>query len=318
MKTVLVTGGAGFIGSHVVERCLAVGHRVVVADNLSTGSRENLVPAAELHVVDITTPDFAQLVGQVRPDAMIHLAAQVSVAESVKDPLFDADVNVGGTLRVLEAAREYQVRNLIFASSAAIYGPPKSLPLTEDATFNPISPYGIAKVAGERYIRAYCGLHGLKAVATRYANVYGPRQRPEGDGGVVAKFVDGIVKGERPVFFGDGEQTRDFIYVKDVAEANFKALEYLFAKEQAEYLAVNVSTNQRTSLIELYALLRALLPEAGSPIMAVPREGDILHSCLDNRKAMEHFEWAPICGIETGLKETIAAFRSGLSATLVG
>lgn len=308
MKTVLVTGGAGFIGSHVVERCLAGGYRVVVADNLSTGSPQNVAPAAELHVVDITTPDFSQLVGRVGPDAMIHLAAQVSVAESVKDPLFDADVNVGGTLRVLEAAREYNVRNLIFASSAAIYGTPKSLPLTEEAPWNPISPYGVAKAAGERYTRMYCGLHGLKAVATRYANVYGPRQKPDGDGGVVAKFVDGIVRGERPVFFGDGQQTRDFIYVKDVAEANFKALEYLFAKEQAEYLAVNVSSSARTSLIELYTLLQGLLPEAGAPIMAAPREGDIRHSCLDNQKALAYLNWFPVNGFDTGLVETIAAF----------
>jgi UDP-glucose 4-epimerase len=251
----------------------------------------------------------------VKPDAIIHLAAQVSVAESVKDPLFDADVNVGGTLRVLEAARESQVRNLVFASSAAIYGTPRALPITEDALLNPISPYGVAKVAAERYIRAYCGLHGMKAVATRYANVFGPRQKPNGDGGVVAKFVDGIARGERPVFFGDGEQTRDYIYVKDVAEANVKALEYLFTKAEPGFLAVNVSTNERTSLFELYALLRALLPEAGNPVMAPEREGDIRHSCLDNTRAMECLNWAPLSTLEAGLTETIAAVRSGVTHT---
>ncbi|BAD41700.1 UDP-glucose 4-epimerase [Symbiobacterium thermophilum IAM 14863] len=309
MRTVLITGGAGFVGSHVVERFLAEGLRVVVVDNLTTGVREHVPPGAEFHNIDILTPEFTSLVGKVKPDTIVHLAAQVSVAVSVRDPVLDADVNVGGTLRVLEAAREHQVPNFVFSSSAAVYGIPSSLPVTEDAPFSPLSPYGIAKVAAEGYIRAYCFLHGLKAVVMRYSNVFGPRQKAAGDGGVVANFVEAILRGHPPVFFGDGGQTRDFIYVKDVADATLKAIDYLDKSGTSEYLVVNISSGVETSLRTLYTLLCELVKQAPEPILTPPREGDIRHSCLDNRKAREYLGWLPGYSLEQGILETVTAAR---------
>lgn len=312
MRTVLVTGGAGFIGSFVAERLLDAGCHVVVVDNLSTGARENVPPTAELILADVRSPAFMAVVGEVRPDTIVHLAAQVNVASSVEDPVADADVNVMGTLRVLEAARVHKVRNFIFSSSAAVYGVPDRLPLREDAPIRPVSPYGVAKAAGEAYVRTYCRTHGLKAAVMRYANVFGPRQRAEADGGVVAKFLDAMLRGAAPVFYGDGTQTRDFIYVKDVAEATARAMEYLDQADPSQYLVVNISHCRETSVRQLYSLLRGMLPTSPEPVLAPPREGDIWRSCLDNQTARVCLGWAPRYSLEEALLETVLSVRPSL------
>lgn len=307
MKTILVTGGAGFVGSHTVERLLADGYRVVVADNLSTGVRANVPTAAELRVIDINSPEFPDLVREVEPETIVHLAAQVSVAASLKTPVVDANENIGGTLRVLEAARECNVQNFVFSSSAAVYGVPESLPLREDMRPNPVNPYGVAKTAAEAYIRTYCMLYGMKAIIMRFSNVFGPRQRADGDGGVVAKFLDAITRGIRPVFYGDGSQTRDFIYVKDVAEAIIKALKYFRDANASECLTINISSSRETSLRDLYALFQEMFGQVPEPVIAPPRRGDIQRSCLDNRKAVECLGWAPRYSLEQGIRDIVSS-----------
>jgi UDP-glucose 4-epimerase len=306
MKTILVTGGAGFIGSHVVDRLLFEGYRVIVADNLSTGHRTNVSSGAEFHWVDVTSSHLHGLVQQSEPDAIIHLAAQVSVSESTKDPFHDTTVNVLGTVNVLEAARRFGVQNFVFASSAAVYGTPESLPLAENAPLDPMSPYGIAKLTSERYVQNYCSLFGLRAVITRYANVYGPRQLPEGDGGVVAKFMERVVSGQAPLIQGDGMQTRDFVYVSDVAAANHLALQYLLRTSQAACITCNIGTGERVSLLHLCDLITSLYPEAPAPSHVEPRIGDIRHSCLDRSRAYTYLGWTPQATLERGLRETLA------------
>lgn len=315
MKTILVTGGAGFVGSHTVEWLLSEGYRVVVADNLSTGLRSNVPAAAELRVVDVNSHEFLDIVEEVRPEAIVHLAAQVSVARSVRDPGLDAYENIGGTLRVLEAARACNVLNFVFSSSAAVYGVPESLPLREEMRTDPVNPYGIAKTAAEAYIRAYCFLYGMRAVVLRFSNVYGPRQRADADGGVVAKFLDAVMNGTPPVFYGDGNQTRDFVYVKDVAVAIARALDYLQDAGSAECVTLNISSSRETSLRELYALLGKLVEHVPEPVVAAPRPGDIQRSCLDNRKAIACLNWAPRYSLEEGLRDIMCALSGAASTT---
>lgn len=309
MRTILITGGAGFVGSHVAERCLESGYRVVVIDNLSSGCRENVPPDAEFCELDINDPELSLLVSKIRPDAVVHLAAQASVAKSVDEPDKDAAVNILGTLRVLEAARMSEVRNVVFASSAAVYGAPRVVPITESCVPDPVNPYGVAKLTAERYIRVYCSLYGFRAVVARFANVFGPRQRAEGDGGVVAKFLGAMVRGDRPVVYGDGHQSRDFIYVKDVAEAIYQALQYLFAREQPDFLVANISTGESISLLELLKLLRELIPGSLYPEHRPPRVGDIQHSCLDNSLAKQTLGWYPKYSLSEALEETLAWTR---------
>jgi UDP-glucose 4-epimerase len=301
---ILVTGGAGFIGSHIVDACIERGHKVAVLDNLSTGKVSHLHPDADFFEGDINGSGLHKSIGRFAPDIVIHHAAQIDVQLSLKRPEFDALVNILGTLRVIEACRDYGVAKLIYASSAAVYGTPEILPVSEAHRVEPLSFYGISKHTPEHYIAAAGELYGLDYTVLRYANVYGERQDPKGEGGVVSIFTDKLRKGETPVIFGDGEQTRDFVYVKDVAAANIAAL------DRGSKGIYNVSTNVATSVNEL---LRLMCEESGisfAPEYREERKGDILHSRLDNARAKRDLAWEPQTPLREGVANTLAYYRN--------
>ncbi|WP_273366864.1 NAD-dependent epimerase/dehydratase family protein [Alicyclobacillus herbarius] len=300
---VLVTGGAGFIGSNVVDALLKAGHAVVVLDNLSTGRTEHLSDGVEFYQADLVTDDLTAILKRESPQVVIHHAAQISVPLSMDNPVFDAKVNVLGTLRLLEACSEAGVEKLIYASSAAIYGNPEYLPVDEQHPIRPISPYGASKYTPELYIRLWAETSGLRYTILRYANVYGMRQDPKGEGGVVSVFVDVLLSGRRPVIFGDGEQTRDFIFVKDVAAANVAAL------TRGDGGTFNISRCERVSINQLLHTMGQVL---GRPVEAdygPPRPGDILHSSLANQAARKGLGWEPQYTLEAGLTETFAYYQ---------
>jgi UDP-glucose 4-epimerase len=300
MKRVLVTGGAGFIGSHIVEELVEKNYKVLVLDNFSTGRQENINhPVVDVFEYDITDPDVIDVIVSLRPDYIIHQAAQVSVAESVQNPLHDENVNVKGSLHVIEAAVRAGVKKVVFASSAAVYGEPEFLPITTRHPALPESPYGLTKLTVEHYLNLNSKLHQVSYSILRYSNVYGPRQDAKGEGGVVAIFADRLAEGISPFIFGDGRQTRDFIYVKDVAAANIKAM---LAEEN---VCLNVSTGSSICINELLCLMQEA---AGTKLKAVydrERPGDIRHSVLDNEETKAKLDWEPNCTIMQGLRETI-------------
>lgn len=302
----VVTGGAGFIGSHLVEALVAEGWRVGVVDDLSSGSASRVPPEAELVAADVRSPQARDFVVRFRPHAVAHLAAQVSVARSVGDPVLDADVNVVGTIAILLASREAGVRRVVFASSAAVYGAPAYLPIDEGHPTRPLSPYGISKLAGEHYVRVLAEAWGAGWVVLRYANVYGPRQDAQGEAGVVAVFADRVVRGEGALpVHGDGLQTRDFVYVGDVAEATLRAM----TLDAAAGRILNVGTGQETSVLELAeAIWRAAGRQGPLPVEHQPaRPGDIRHSRLDVRQAADGLGWRASVGLEEGLRRTLGA-----------
>ena len=308
MRSALVTGGAGFIGSNLVDGLLAHGVRVAIADDLSTGRRENLESAlaagAVLHELDVR--DAAALEALVlaeRPEVVFHLAAQIDVRRSVEDPVADARVNVEGTLNVLAAALRGGVRRVVYsATGGAVYGEAEQVPTPEDAPELPLAPYGQSKLAGEGYCALYARLHGLSTIALRYANVYGPRQDPLGEGGVIAIFCGCLAEGRTPTIYGDGEQTRDFVYVGDVVEANLVAA----AAERSG--SFNVGTGLETSVLQLAATLDGL--GAGPPLApqhADARPGEVRRSCLDAARVREALGWEPQVGLAEGLRLTLDA-----------
>ncbi|SDF79661.1 UDP-glucose 4-epimerase [Thermoanaerobacter thermohydrosulfuricus] len=234
---------------------------------------------------------------------MIHQAAQIDVQKSIDNPVFDAKVNIQGTVNLLECCRKSGVKKIVYASSAAVYGDPEYLPIDEKHKVNPISYYGISKHTPEYYFEIYRQLYGLKYTILRHANGYGIRQDPKGEGGVISIFIDKMLKGERPVIFGDGNQTRDFVYVKDVAKANLLAL------EKGDNEIINISTNKPTTINELVDIVNKIMGTSLKPVYAEPRKGDIVHSYLDNKKALEVLEWKPEYNLEEGLKETIEYYK---------
>lgn len=297
-ETVLVTGGAGFIGSHIVDRLIRDKYRVVVADNFHTGDRTHVHPEAECVTADITSPQIGDLFSRIQPEYVIHQAAQASVAVSLDQPATDVSVNVLGTVNLLEAACRSGVKKFVFASSAAVYGEPRTLPIAEDHPPAPVSVYGVSKWAAERYIRFYGNQYGLSYAILRYANVYGPRQGETGEGGVVSIFTRQLVDGVPPTIYGTGEQTRDFIYVTDVAEANVKAL------TAPGNQTLNISTGARTSVNELFHQLTAVSGRRVQPQQAPPKPGDIAHSCLSNDEARRVLRWTPSVTLRDGLAKT--------------
>ncbi|TCO60242.1 SDR family oxidoreductase [Caldanaerobacter subterraneus] len=300
---VLVTGGAGFIGSHIVDLLIENGYEVVIVDNLSTGKEEFINKKAIFRKKDITDEDLYKIFEKEKPDYVIHQAAQIDVQKSIDNPVFDAKVNILGTVNLLEYCRKSGVKKVIYASSAAVYGNPEYLPIDEEHRINPISYYGISKQTPEHYFDVYSQLYGLKYTILRYANVYGVRQDPKGEGGVISIFIDKMLKGERPIIFGDGNQTRDFVYVKDVAKANFLAL------EKGDNEIVNISTNRTTTINELVYVMNKIMGTSLKPIYTEPRKGDIVHSYLDNKKALDVLGWKPEYSLEDGLRETIEYYR---------
>jgi UDP-glucose 4-epimerase len=291
----VVTGGAGFIGSHVVDALVARGDEVHVVDNLATGRRENLNTAATLHEHDIREPLVA-LFEDVRPEVVVHLAAQADVGTSVEKPLFDAEVNVLGTLNVLEAARTHGAQLVFSSTGGALYGECER-PAREDAQPRPLSPYGTSKLAGEAYLMTWNALHGMRNVVLRFGNVYGPRQLAKLEGGVVAIFMDRLRAGEGVRIFGDGEQVRDFVYVGDVVDAILAS----FGREGGTF---NVGTGEATSVNELFDAVRRVAGVEASAEYADARPGDLVRSVLDVSRAERELGWQPRVPLADGLAQT--------------
>jgi UDP-glucose 4-epimerase len=312
-ETVLVTGGAGFIGSHLADAYIAQGHRVIVIDDLSTGRPENINPKAEFYRIGLSDEELPAVFEKAKPTIVNHHAAQASVRRSVEDPAFDAQVNVVGSLRVLELARTHGVRKVLFASTGgAIYGEQDYFPADEKHPQRPVSPYGAAKAAVEIYLDYYAARCGLAYTALRYANVYGPRQDPHGEAGVVAIFSQQLIAGERPTINGDGLQTRDFVFVEDVVAANL-------AGTASDFIgAVNIGTGIETSVLALFGLMKEASGAAVEPQFGPAKPGEQLRSVLEAGMAGAKLGWKPRVGLVEGLAQTVEFFRrqpvSGASA----
>jgi UDP-glucose 4-epimerase len=300
---ILVTGGAGFIASNIVDALIEQGHEVSVLDNLSTGKRENIHPNAQFFLADITERSVPMVFEQSQPDIVIHHAAQIDVQTSLHNPLLDAKVNIIGTINLLEQCKSFGVKKIIYASSAAVYGHPAYLGVQEEHVLQPISFYGISKHTPEHYIQAYGELFGLDYTILRYSNVYGIRQDPRGEGGVISIFLNMLLREETPIIFGDGEHTRDFIYVKDIVSANIAALSY------GSHSIYNISWNQQISLNNLLKQMNTIIGSNVIPQYALARKGDILHSRLDNQKALKQLHWLPQYSIQKGLTETYQYYK---------
>jgi len=302
---ILVTGGAGFIGSHLVDRLIKEGRKVIVADNLSTGKKENLNKKAKFYKIDICSPQISQIFKKERPEIVYHLAAQIDVRKSTENPVQDANINILGALNILENCKKNKVKKIIFASSVGVYGEPKILPVKENHPLNPLAPYPITKLTTEKYLNYYQS-QGLNFVSLRYANIYGPRQPSEiGEGGVIAIFINKILKGERPTIFGRGQQTRDFLYVDDAVKAAILAL-----KTQTSSI-FNVGTNKEITINSLLKLILKILNKKIKPIYKPLREGEIIRSRIDFSKIKKELGWQPKYTLENGLKETINYFKNG-------
>ena len=302
---VLVTGGAGFIGSHVAHALVEENHEVHVLDDLSSGREENVPEQATLHQIDVRAGEVREVFERERFDVVVHHAAQMDVRRSVADPGFDASVNVLGFLNLMEAGRANGLRKVVFASTGgAIYGEPDFTPQSEDHALRPLSPYGITKLCTERYLYYYKQQYGIDYVALRYANVYGPRQNPHGEAGVVAIFTQRLLDDQQPVIYGDGEQTRDYVFVGDVVRANLAALNY---KGSGVF---NVGTETETSVNELFRLIREEIRPETPEQHAEGKPGEQKRSILDYAHARQELGWTPQTPLAEGLKQTIDWFRS--------
>ena len=300
MPKVLVTGGAGFIGSNIVDLLIEKGYDVSVVDDLSTGRKENLNPEARFYKTDITDPSLKDVFIKEKPEYVIHEAAQINVRKSITDPAFDARINILGSLNLIECCRKYNVKKTLYASSGgAIYGEPVKLPADENHQIRPLCPYGASKYSVENYLYINKKTYGLDYVALRYANVYGPRQDPLGEAGVVAIFMNKMLLGETPSIFGDGEQTRDFVYVKDVAAANLLALEN--KTKNTEY---NIGTGKETAVNELYDQIKKILPAKKEAVHVDAVPGEVRRIYLDISRAQKELNWKPKTNLAAGLKET--------------
>jgi UDP-glucose 4-epimerase len=301
----IVTGGAGFIGSHVADALLARGDSVTVVDNLATGKRERVPSGAEIAELDIRdSAALGGLVDRVRPSAVFHLAAQADVRRSVDDPGFDADVNVRGTIEVLEAARHSDARVIFSSTGGALYGEADTIPSPETTPIAPMSPYGTSKLAAEHYVGLFNRLYDTGHVVLRYGNVYGPRQDPHGEAGVVAIFFGRLANGGTPLVFGDGRQTRDYVYVGDVVAANLAALDY-----RGPATAFNIGTETETSVLELLAACQSAAGTDVTPEHRPPRLGELDRSALDCTLARSELGWRPETSLGQGLAETLRSLH---------
>lgn len=304
---VLVTGGAGFIGSHLVDRLVQEGHEVIIVDNLVTGKRRNINRAARFYKQDVQSWRLERVFRNERPNVVMHLAAQMDVRKSVEDPMFDAQVNILGTLNVLQQAVKHGVRKVVFSSSGgAIYGEQETYPAPESHVTKPMSPYGLSKLCGEQYLSYFQRSSGLQVVSLRYANVYGPRQDPEGEAGVVAIFIQKMLNNEQAVINGNGRQTRDFVFVEDVVEAN---LAVMGQDTQGTY---NVGTGVETSINDLF---RILIQHTGSTCKEVhgpAKKGEQARSVIDSTRLRHELSWDPKADLSDGLKKTVEYFRERL------
>jgi UDP-glucose 4-epimerase len=307
---VLVTGGAGFVGSHVVDRLLADRHAVEVVDNLTTGRRERVHPSARFHFCDLRDARLDAVVADARPEVVVHIAAQAAVSRSVADPYFDASVNVLGTIALLEACRRNRVRRAVYTSTGgAGYGDTSVLPTPEDHPLRPASPYGVSKITAERYLECWAGLTGGRGLTLRLANVYGPRQDPAGEAGVIAIFASRLLAGAPCVVNGDGEQTRDYVYVGDVADAVARAV----ASTDVTGIA-NIGTGAETTVNELYRRLARLVGVGRAAEHGPAKPGEQRRSLLDAARAKSLLGWHPTTPLDEGLTQTVAWFRKEVRA----
>ena len=303
---ILVTGGAGFIGCQVVDAYIKAGHDVMVIDNLSTGRRDLINPKAQFLQVDITDREnLKNTLAKFKPDVINHHAAQISVRISVENPILDARINILGLLNLLEEAKDQGISSVIFASSGgAAYGEAKNIPTNEEYhPLTPLSPYGVAKVASEYYLNCYYENYGIKYVCLRYSNVYGPRQNPHGEAGVVAIFSKKLLTNIQCTINGDGKQTRDYVYVGDVAKANVLALTSPFVG------SVNVATGVETDVVTLFKNISQIINSNLEPVFVAPKKGEQKRSCLAIFKAERVLGWKPKVSLDDGLKKTVAYFR---------
>ena len=313
MTRVLVTGGAGFIGSNLTDRLLSEGHEVTVVDDLSTGKLYNLQEARRnpdlplsFQRVDVTSNALERVFAKTEPEMVLHLAAQIDVRASVEDPVRDALVNVIGTVNLLEASRRYGVRKVVFTSSGGtIYGEPAAddLPIDEAFPGNPVSPYGAAKRSVEHYLHTYEALYGLRWTSLALANVYGRRQDPHGEAGVVSIFAGRMLRGESVAIFGDGEQTRDFVYVDDVVHA------FMLAMDRGDGQRFNIGTGEQISINQLFSEMAGLTGYDQRPAYAEERPGELRHAALDSRRAAAELGWKPWTTLREGLSETVDWIR---------
>ncbi len=303
---ILVTGGAGFIASHLVDRLVKAKHKVVVVDNLTTGKKKNLNPKAKFFRLDIGSPKITEVFRKEKPQVVFHLAAQIDVRKSVANPAWDSKVNIGGALNILENCKRYKVKKVIFASTGgAIYGDAsrKFIPTKEDYPSQPLSPYGIAKLSIEYYLEYYYEIFGLRYVALRFANVYGPRQNSKGEAGVVAIFIDKVLHGRQTVINGSGQFTRDYVFVDDVVNAALLAMRRTFVG------SVNIGTSTETSVNQIF---KKIVKESGAKAKAKhgpAKEGEQRRSCLSWRMAKNKLGWKPKVKLDEGIKKTVKWFK---------
>jgi UDP-glucose 4-epimerase len=302
---VLVTGGAGFIGSHVVDAFIDAGHEVAVVDNLTGGRESNLNPKARFYKVDIRSTDLADVFAREKPEIVDHHAAQMDVRKSVADPLFDADVNVLGSLKLLELARTHGTKKVIYISTGgAVFGEPIYLPCDEDHPIDPICHYGVSKHIVEHYLHVYRYLYGLEYVVLRYPNVYGPRQNPHGEAGVVAIFTGRMLAGEPVTIFGSGEQARDFVYVRDCAQAN------VLAANSPKTAIYNLGSGEGTSVNLLFSQLSHIIEYSQAAQYGPARAGETSKIYLDSQRAQADLGWKMTVDLKQGLSETVEYFRT--------
>jgi UDP-glucose 4-epimerase len=301
---ILVTGGAGFIGSWVAQRFIEQGHNVSIIDNLLSGKEKNIPTGAKFYKIDIQDR-LEEIFEKEKPEIVSHHAAQIDVRKSVADPIFDANINILGTINLLENSIKYNIKKFIFASSGGvIYGEANFIPTAETAEVNIFSPYGASKRSAEIYLQYYKNIYNLRFVALRYGNVYGPRQDPHGEAGVIAIFTQKMLQGQTPSIFGNGNQIRDYVYVEDVAKANLLALDY-----EGEHSIFNIGTSRGTQVNELYKKIANLIGFKNSPHYTAPRKGELQESALDSELAKKHLIWSPSVMLDEGLKKTVDYFK---------
>ncbi len=300
MAKILVTGGAGFIGSHLVEALIARRHKVVVIDNLSTGFKSNLHPRAKFYKMDICSPSVEWVFRKEKIDYLFHYAAQVDVRKSLQNPILDVKTNISGSLNLFMNCQKYGVKKIIFASTGgAIYGEQDFVPANERHVEMPISPYGVAKLSVEKYLHFYKEIYKIPYVAVRYSNVYGPRQNPKGDSGVVAIFSEKLLKNMPVTIYGDGKQTRDYLYVMDAVSAALKGLD---SKASGPF---NIGTGKETTVNQLYRMMKSKSGSKSKAVYAPFRAGEQERSCIDYTKAKNYLGWKPAFNLESGLNLTL-------------
>lgn len=307
MAKILVTGGAGFIGSNVADRFISLGHKVLIIDNLSTGFRKNIHPKAKFFKLDIRSKKMEEIFKREKIEILCHHAAQVDIHISAKDPIYDVKVNIEGTLNLLNSCVKYKTRKVIFASTAGVYGEQNQFPADESHPLNPLFPYGITKLAVEKYLKFYKESYGIDYVILRYANVYGPRQNPWGEGGVVAIFSQRLLASKKAVINGDGKQTRDFVYVEDIVDSNLLALDYPGSE------VFNIGTGIETDINTIFNLLKEKSDSGQKEIHGPPKPGEQKRSVLNFSKAKGLLGWSPKYKLEKGIEETVKYYQGKAS-----